>query len=72
MRGLSKRFGALEVARAIDLDVHPRGLHSLIGPNGAGKTTFFNMLTGALTPDSGTIEFDSSPVNRLSITRRVQ
>jgi ABC-type branched-subunit amino acid transport system ATPase component/ABC-type branched-subunit amino acid transport system permease subunit len=72
VRGLSKRFGALEVARAIDLDVHPRGLHSLIGPNGAGKTTFFNMLTGALTPDSGTIEFDGSPVNRLSITRRVQ
>jgi branched-chain amino acid transport system ATP-binding protein len=53
--GLSKNFGALAVAQAIDLDLAPGARVALIGPNGAGKTTFVNLLTGFLEPDVGTI-----------------
>jgi branched-chain amino acid transport system ATP-binding protein len=55
VRGLSKNFGALAVAQAIDLDLAPGARVALIGPNGAGKTTFVNLLTGFLEPDDGTI-----------------
>ena len=55
VRGLSKNFGALVVAQAIDLDLEPGARLALIGPNGAGKTTFVNLLTGFLPPDRGTI-----------------
>ena len=55
VRGLSKNFGALVVAQAIDLDLARGARVALIGPNGAGKTTFVNLLTGFLEPDQGTI-----------------
>ncbi len=72
LRGISKKFGALEVAKSIDLDVRANELHSLIGPNGAGKTTLFNMITGTLKPDAGTITFAGKPITRLSVPQRVR
>jgi branched-chain amino acid transport system ATP-binding protein len=52
-----KEFGGLVACNDVDFTVPLGGIVSLIGPNGAGKTTFFNMLTGAYTPTSGTITF---------------
>ena len=52
---LEKRFGGLVAARSIDLSVHAGEIVALIGPNGAGKSTTFNLISGALTPDGGTI-----------------
>jgi ABC-type branched-subunit amino acid transport system ATPase component/ABC-type branched-subunit amino acid transport system permease subunit len=72
VRGLQKRFGSLVVAQDIDLDVHPYRLHSLIGPNGAGKTTFFNMLTGLLRADGGSIHFDGHNLTRLPVHKRIR
>ena len=57
MRGLTKSFGKLVVASGYDFDVHAGMLHSFIGPNGAGKTTFFNMLTGLIPSNAGTVTF---------------
>ena len=54
-RGLSKSFGALSVANAIDFRLEKGARHALIGPNGAGKTSFVNLVTGALRPSGGTI-----------------
>ena len=54
-RGLSKSFGALRVADAIDFRIEPGARHALIGPNGAGKTSFVNLVTGVLRPSSGRI-----------------
>jgi branched-chain amino acid transport system ATP-binding protein len=51
VRGLTKNFGALAVAQAIDLDLHPGARVGLIGPNGAGKTTLVNLLTGMVPRD---------------------
>jgi len=70
--GLHKRFGSLIVADNVHLEVHPYQLHSLIGPNGAGKTTFFNMLTGLLVPNAGTVVFDGHDITRLPVHRRVR
>ena len=69
---LDKRFGSLVVAEDINLEVHPYRLHSLIGPNGAGKTTFFNMLTGILAADAGSIVFDGHDITQLPMHRRIR
>ena len=54
--GLTKRFGGVTATDNVDFELG-NDLTSLIGPNGAGKTTFFNLLTGALEPTEGTIEY---------------
>ncbi len=59
VRGLTKSFGSLPVAQAIDLALAPGARAALIGPNGAGKTTFVNLLTGRLRADAGTVSLAS-------------
>jgi branched-chain amino acid transport system ATP-binding protein len=54
----------------VDLALAPGEVRALIGPNGAGKTTFFNLLTGHLAPDAGTVVFrgqrlDGLPPHRI-------
>ncbi|AEB11602.1 ABC transporter ATP-binding protein [Marinithermus hydrothermalis] len=51
--GVSKRFGAVEALREVDLEVHPGELLALLGPNGAGKTTAMSLLLGLRRPDRG-------------------
>jgi branched-chain amino acid transport system ATP-binding protein len=53
--GLSKSFGAFQAVGDVDLSVEKGERRALIGPNGAGKTTLFNLLTGMLAPDRGTV-----------------
>ena len=55
--GLNKHFGGLAACTNVDFHVDPGEILGLIGPNGAGKTTIFNLVSGALTPDSGAIAF---------------
>jgi len=57
IRGLGKSFGGLRAVHEVDLTVHAEDRHAIIGPNGAGKSTLFNLITGRLKPDSGTIVF---------------
>jgi len=57
IRGLRKRFGGIAAVDGVDLTLAPGEVRALIGPNGAGKTTFFNLLTGHLVPDAGTVRF---------------
>jgi len=71
-RALSRRFGALEVARSIDFRLQAGARHALIGPNGAGKTTFINLLTGVLAPSSGRVLLDGADVTRLAPAKRVK
>jgi branched-chain amino acid transport system ATP-binding protein len=72
VKGLAKRFGALVVAQAIDLDLAPGARVALIGPNGAGKTTFVNLLTGFLEPDDGEIELSGESLLGLRPEQRVK
>ena len=57
IEGLGKSFGGLRAVHGVDLTVHAGDRHAIIGPNGAGKSTLFNLITGRLKPDSGTITF---------------
>lgn len=54
---LNKHFGGLAACSNVDFHVEQGEILGLIGPNGAGKTTIFNLVSGALTPDSGAIAF---------------
>ncbi|HWK14257.1 MAG TPA: ABC transporter ATP-binding protein [Rhizobiaceae bacterium] len=69
---ISKKFGSLEVARSVSLEL-PRGArHALIGPNGAGKTTLINLITGHLKPDSGRILLEGKDVTGMAPAARVR
>ena len=56
--GVSVRFGGLTAVDAVDIAVPEGAIHGVIGPNGAGKTTFFNLITGHLWPDKGSVSFE--------------
>lgn len=60
--GLAKSFGAVRAVDGIDFEVGSGELVAMIGPNGAGKSTCFNMLSGQLAPDAGTIRFDGADI----------
>lgn len=61
MSEVCKQFGATKALKGVDLQVHQGEVHALIGENGAGKSTLMKILSGAYTPDSGSIELDSLP-----------
>jgi branched-chain amino acid transport system ATP-binding protein len=62
VRGLAKHFGGLRAVGGVDLDVEPAERRAIIGPNGAGKTTLFNLITGYLQPDAGSVVFDGKDI----------
>lgn len=62
----------MQVARGVDLEMHPGDRVGLIGPNGAGKTTLVNLLTGVLRPDSGTIALDGRSIEATAPDERVR
>jgi lipooligosaccharide transport system ATP-binding protein len=56
MRGVMKRFGAVQAVNGLDLDVPVGACYGLLGPNGAGKSTAMRILTGQAIADAGRIE----------------
>jgi branched-chain amino acid transport system ATP-binding protein len=68
--GLRKNYGALKVTDDLSLSVEPGELVGILGPNGAGKTTLFNLITGTVKPNAGTIRFDGQDVTSLDASRR--
>ena len=59
---LHKSFGGFTAANGISLTVEEGERRAIIGPNGAGKTTLFNLISGELKPDSGTIKLNGKDV----------
>jgi len=59
---LTKTFGGLTAVNQFEMTVEEGNIVGLIGPNGAGKTTIFNLVTGVIRPDSGTIVFDDKNI----------
>ena len=68
--GLNKNFGALAATRDLSLSIARGARHALIGPNGAGKTTVVNLLTGVLTPTSGSVLLEGEDITNLSVHAR--
>ena len=67
---LSKSFGSVVVADAIDFSISSGEAVGIIGPNGAGKTSLFNLITGTLQPDSGQIVFHNKNITALNSASR--
>ena len=65
LSGLKKAFGGVPAMNDVSLGVLAGERRLIIGPNGAGKTTLFNLITGDLAPDAGTIHLFGEEVSRL-------
>jgi branched-chain amino acid transport system ATP-binding protein len=68
VKELRKRYGAIVVADDITFALEPNSCLGLIGPNGAGKSSLFNMLTGIVAPDQGSICFEGRDIGRIAPT----
>lgn len=63
---LMKRFGGLTAVKDVSFEARPGEILSIIGPNGAGKTTVFNLLTGFIRPDIGSVSLDGQDLGGMS------
>jgi branched-chain amino acid transport system ATP-binding protein len=80
VEGLTKTFGGLTAVDNVHFTLPGGGLHAVIGPNGAGKTTFFNLISGFLRANSGSVIFNGEDIigrkpheiSRLGIARTLQ
>jgi D-xylose transport system ATP-binding protein len=60
--GVSKRYGAVQALDNVDLTADAGEVVALVGDNGAGKSTLVKVVSGVITPDSGTLAFEDRPV----------
>src|SRR5258708_954114 len=80
LRNIRKGFGATEIIHGVNLSVKTRERHAVIGPNGAGKSTLFNLISGQMKPDAGSIALKGSDItgippwliNRCGLSRSFQ
>jgi branched-chain amino acid transport system ATP-binding protein len=63
--GVSHNFGGLMAVNDADFYVGEGEIVGLIGPNGAGKTTLFNLISGAITANAGTIRFKGEDITKM-------
>ena len=68
--GLTKSYGAITVADDLGFDLAEGEALGVIGPNGAGKTSMFNLITGTIRPDAGSIAFPGQDITRPAAARR--
>ncbi len=67
---LVKRFGKQVAVNELSLEIEDKEFVAILGPSGCGKTTTMNMISGLLTPDSGTIRFDGRVMNNVPPGKR--
>jgi branched-chain amino acid transport system permease protein len=66
LSGIRKSFGGLKVLTGIDLELRPHEVTAILGPNGAGKTTLFNVMTGVIKPDEGSVTWGTRDITGAS------
>ena len=60
--GITRAFGGVQALNGCSLSVEKGSITGLIGPNGSGKTTMFNVMTGYVKPDAGTVTFNGQDI----------
>ncbi len=68
--GASKLFGSLVVIDDLSMHLDEGEALGVIGPNGAGKTTLFNLISGGIRPNAGTVHFGGRDITAMSPHRR--
>ncbi len=61
-KGISKKFGNVEALHDVDITIFPNKISAFVGPNGAGKTTLFHIISGSLSPSSGTVYLNDTNI----------
>jgi len=62
LKRVSKSFGGLVAVDDLEIDIEGGSMCGLIGPNGSGKTTLFNVISGFLKPDKGSVIFNGKDI----------
>jgi branched-chain amino acid transport system ATP-binding protein len=70
VHGLSRSFGGVRVIEKLDLAVAGGEIVGLLGPNGAGKSTLFNLIAGVLSPDAGSITYQTRDISHMKVWKR--
>ena len=65
VEALEKHFGGITAVDGVSFEVEQGAITGLIGPNGAGKTTTFNLVSGFLKPDAGTVRYDGTDIQAI-------
>src|SRR5215470_9677676 len=65
LNNIRKRFGSAEIIRGVNLSIDAGERHAVIGPNGAGKSTLFNLISGLMKPDAGSITLKGSDITAI-------
>ena len=69
---ISLKFGRKTILDSLNLQLNSGQILGLLGPNGVGKSTIFNLITGLISPDFGSISINSEIVNDYPIYQRTQ
>ena len=59
LKKISLSFGKRQILEDISFNINPGEILGMLGPNGAGKSTIFNLITGLIKPDHGSIHFEN-------------
>lgn len=70
LQNLDKSFGAIKVADQLSYELKQGEALGVLGPNGAGKTSMFNLITGTLMPNSGSVYFEGEDITNFNAARR--
>ncbi len=66
VRDLKKSFDGFQAVGGVSFSVPQGSISAIIGPNGAGKTTLFNLITGHLSPDTGSVTFKNREITGIA------
>lgn len=72
LRGVSKRFGAVQAVREVSVDCRSGEIHALVGENGSGKSTLLGVASGFLAPDEGSVEIGGRPLATASVAEALR
>ena len=67
---ISLKFGKKTILDSLNLSLNDGQILGLLGPNGVGKSTIFNIITGLISPDYGSVIINSEKVNNFPIFQR--